>query len=83
MFCLSMNPDHLKMIKEIGYIPVGLGKNVFSNEWMRDNTLDNISSKINFTVNIHFIIGFGKIILIKLKIIGSDFVNIENFGPKK
>ena len=48
MFCLSMNPDHLKMIKEIGYIPVGLGKNDFPNEWMRDNTLDNISSKNKF-----------------------------------
>ena len=36
MFCISMNPNHLNLIKELGYIPVGLGENKFSNEWYRD-----------------------------------------------
>jgi hypothetical protein len=34
--------------------------------------------------NIHFIIGYGKIIFIKLRMInGLDFVPIEDFGIKK
>ena len=45
MFCLSMHPDHLKIIKEFKYIPVGLGKGNFSKEWMQDNTGVNIAEK--------------------------------------
>ena len=40
-----MEPSHLNFIKELGYIPVGLGEKNFSNDWMRDNTGDNISDK--------------------------------------
>ena len=32
-------------IRSLGYTPVGLGKNNFSSDWLRDNTGDNISSK--------------------------------------
>jgi hypothetical protein len=45
MYCLSMNPNHLKMIKNLGYIPVGLGKNKFSKDWLTDKKLKNISKK--------------------------------------
>ena len=45
MFCLSMKSNHLKFIKEINYIPVGLGADEFSKDWFRDNTGDNISEK--------------------------------------
>ena len=45
MFCLSMNSKHLNLIKKFNYIPVGLGKDNFSKEWMRDNTGNNISEK--------------------------------------
>ena len=45
MYCLSMNPNHLKMIKDLGYIPVGLGKNKFSKKWLTDKKLINISKK--------------------------------------
>ena len=45
MFCLSMDSKHLNLIKEFNYIPVGLGKDNFSKEWMRDNTGNNISEK--------------------------------------
>ena len=56
MYCLDLyNEDYSKII-ELGYNPVGLGKNNFDKNWIRDNTGDNISFK-----NSHFIIGFGKI----------------------
>jgi len=45
MFCISLNANHLNFIKQINYIPVGLGKNNFSTEWYRDNTGTNISQK--------------------------------------
>ena len=45
MFCISLNSNHLNFIKEIKYIPVGLGNDDFSNEWYRDNTGANISEK--------------------------------------
>ena len=45
MFCLSLYPRHLNNLKVIKYIPVGLGKNNFNNEWIRDNTGKNISDK--------------------------------------
>ena len=45
MFCISMNANHLDFIKQIKYIPVGLGEDTFSNEWYRDNTGNNISKK--------------------------------------
>ena len=48
IYCISMEPAHLNFIKELGYIPVGLGDKNFSDDWMRDNTGDNISHKNKF-----------------------------------
>ncbi len=45
MFCLSLYGEHLNNLKKINYIPVGLGENNFNNEWLRDNTRQNISNK--------------------------------------
>ena len=45
MYCLSLEPSHLNFIKKLGYIPVGLGGKNFQQEWMRDNTGNNISYK--------------------------------------
>jgi hypothetical protein len=45
MFCLSLYGEHLNNLKKINYIPVGLGENNFNNEWLRDNTKQNISNK--------------------------------------
>ena len=45
MFCLSMDSNHLNLIKEFNYIPVGLGKDNFSKEWIKDNIGENISEK--------------------------------------
>ena len=35
-------------IKKLNYIPVGLGDSNYSNDWMRDNTGNNISKKNKF-----------------------------------
>ena len=45
IFCMCLNEHHLINIKKLNYIPVGLGKNNFSTDWLRDNTDDNISVK--------------------------------------
>tara|TARA_Y100000590_G_scaffold20764_1_gene24199 strand:- start:812 stop:1639 length:828 start_codon:yes stop_codon:yes gene_type:complete len=48
IFCLSIYNDIYDEIKNLNYIPVGLGENSFSNDWLRDNTGDNISIKNKF-----------------------------------
>ena len=40
-----MNSNHLNFLKELNYLPVGLGKDDFSKEFYRDNTKSNISEK--------------------------------------
>ena len=48
MYCMSIHPENFKSIKNLGYIPVGLYRDNFSKEWLRDNTGDNISKKNPF-----------------------------------
>ena len=45
LYCMCLNDHHLSNIKKQGYIPVGLGNNKFSSDWIRDNTGVNISNK--------------------------------------
>ena len=45
MYCITLEPNHLNFIKNLGYKPVGLGKNEFLNGWYTDNTKKNISEK--------------------------------------
>ncbi len=45
MYCITIKDSHINLINNIGYIPVGLGKNIKSKEFYRDNTQDNISDK--------------------------------------
>ena len=48
MFALCLHARHLTDIKSLKYIPVGLGKNNFSSDWLRDNTGNHISDKNPF-----------------------------------
>ncbi len=48
MYCITLNPEHLKKINKLEYIPVGLGENRFSSEWLKDKDGDNISYKNKF-----------------------------------
>ena len=45
MYCISLEPKHLSFIKKLGYTPVGLGYKNFNQEWVKDNTGNNISKK--------------------------------------
>lgn len=45
MYCICIHNKLYKTIKELGYIPVGLGKEIFSDGWLRDNKGENISEK--------------------------------------
>ena len=45
MFCLSLESNHYKFIKELGYIPVGLGEKNFNENWFSDKSGTNISKK--------------------------------------
>ena len=48
IFCLTLNPEHEKIIEKLSYIPVGLGDKIFSDECLTDKNGDNISNKNPF-----------------------------------
>ncbi|MDC1033021.1 DUF4422 domain-containing protein [Candidatus Pelagibacter sp.] len=48
MYCLCLKDSHLEKVKKLNYHPVGLGSGQFSENWIRDNTETNISSKNPF-----------------------------------
>ena len=54
IYCLSIKKNILDFIKELNYIPVGLGNENFSNEWLRDNIGDNIANKNQFYAEYSF-----------------------------
>ena len=45
MFCITISDNHSDKIKKLGYLPVGLGERIRSENFLRDNTKDNISEK--------------------------------------
>jgi len=45
MYCITLNNNHAKIINALGYVPVGLGKNITSDLFIRDNSNLNISKK--------------------------------------
>ena len=45
MFCVSLEPNHYNFIKNLGYVPVGLGDKDFDANWFRDTSGTNISNK--------------------------------------
>jgi len=48
IYCVTLNPLHKSLIEKLGYIPVGLGNEKFSNNWIQDKTGDSISIKNKF-----------------------------------
>ena len=48
MFCLTMKPDHQKMIIDLGYNPVGLGEKKFDKKIFSDKGSANISEKNSY-----------------------------------
>tara|TARA_B100000900_G_C20512290_1_gene688555 strand:+ start:138 stop:947 length:810 start_codon:yes stop_codon:yes gene_type:complete len=48
MYCITIYNDHYEKIKNLGYIPVGLGEEIFLSNFKTDNTGKNISIKNPF-----------------------------------
>ena len=48
IYCITLNPNHLAMIKELNYLPVGLGSSNFSEEWFTDKNNNSIHHKNDF-----------------------------------
>ena len=38
IFCLSIYNDNYNFFKKMGFIPVGLGDNLYNSNWLLDNT---------------------------------------------
>ena len=62
MFCITLEDNHYQKIKDFGYLPVGLGTKIKNDNFLRDNTGNNISKKTLIMENILFIFGCGRII---------------------
>ena len=67
IYCLCLHNKVLPIIKKLGYVPVGLGNDKFSKDWLRDNTLDNISHKNKYYSEYSFNYWFWKNILPRMK----------------
>ena len=67
IYCLSLHNRNYKVIKELGYIPVGLGKDYFSPEWLTDKNGENISEKNPYYGEYSFHYWFWKNELSKMK----------------
>ena len=67
IYCLCLHNKVLPIMKNLGYVPVGLGNNKFSKEWTKDNTFKNISSKNKYYSEYTFHYWFWKNILPKIE----------------
>ena len=67
MYCLCLHDKTLPIVKKLGYLPVGLGSENFSKDWIRDNTLENISSKNKYYGEYTFHYWFWKNIFPKIE----------------
>lgn len=48
MYCITIYNDHYEKIKQLGYIPVGLGKDINSQKFVLDSIGNNISDKNSY-----------------------------------
>ena len=48
MFCICIHNQLLDKVKNLNYIPVGLGDGQFDSGWIKDNLGKNISKKNKF-----------------------------------
>ena len=60
IYCLCLHDNLYNSVKNLGYVPVGLGSKNFSDGWIRDQMEIIFHIKILIMENIHFIIGYGK-----------------------
>ena len=82
LFCITNKPAF--NLEQLNLDLVGVGKNRFSNKYTECILGKTFNIKSNIILNLHFIIGFGKInCVITIMMIGWDFVKKEDFGLKK
>jgi len=67
IYCLCIHNKVLPIVDKLGYVAVGLGNDKFSNEWLRDNTHENISFKNKYYSEYSFHYWFWKNMLPKVK----------------
>ena len=66
MFCICLNNDLINKVKRLHYIPVGVGPEKFSEEWLLDSAGINISPKNKFYGEYTFHFWFWKNMLDKI-----------------
>ena len=66
MYCMCLDDYLLDDVKKLNYIPVGLGNNKFSSEWLNDKSGENISNKNKYYGEHSFYFWFWKNIMPKL-----------------
>ena len=62
IYCITIYDEHIQLIKDFDYLPVGLGNKIQSKYFIRDNTKIQMSKKTLTMENILFIIGCGKMV---------------------
>ncbi len=67
IYCLCLHNRVLSVVRKLGYEPVGVGNDNFSNDWLRDNTLKNISYKNKYYGEHTFYYWFWKNVLPKIE----------------
>ena len=82
MFCLTLNPEHGSLIKQLSYIPVGLGTKKFPEYFLNDKKGNNISKKF-ILWRIYLSLLDLENYLDKIKTEWVGFCHTENFLLKK
>ena len=67
IYCMAFHNKVLSEVQKVGYVPVGLGPDKYSKEWLKDNTLENISHKNKYYGEYTFYYWFWKNILPNLE----------------
>ena len=66
MFCICLHDNLLDKVKKLQYVPVGVGSEKFSKDWLLDSTSENISTKNKFYGEYTFHFWFWKNMLHKI-----------------
>ena len=82
-YSITTNNNHAKIINTIGYVPVGLGNNISSNLFIRDNSNFNISSKNDFYGEYTFHYWLWKNMLTKIESEWIGFCQYRKFWCEK
>tara|TARA_B100000963_G_C22561580_1_gene641625 strand:+ start:43 stop:864 length:822 start_codon:yes stop_codon:yes gene_type:complete len=82
MFCITLNPGHEEIIKNLSYIPVGLGEKKFSDDCFSDKAGLNISNKNTYYGEYTFHYWLWKNYLNKIKTDWVGFCQYRKFFIK-